>query len=46
MDEAVANKVASDANEQSVRQQTLLGVNTAHNTLRQAVNQMEFLRRR
>ena len=46
VDEAVANKVASDANEQSVRQQTLLGVNTAHNTLRQAVNQMEFLRRR
>jgi len=46
VDEAVANKVASDANEQSVRQQTLLAVNTAHNNLRQAVNQMDFLRSR
>ncbi len=46
VDEAVANKVASDANEQSVRQQTLLAVDTAHNNLRQSVNQAEFLRQR
>ncbi|WP_238587383.1 TolC family protein [Cupriavidus sp. IDO] len=46
VDEAVANKVASDANDQSVRQQTLLAVDTAHNNLRQAVKQAEFLRDR
>ncbi|MCP3025320.1 TolC family protein, partial [Cupriavidus basilensis] len=46
VDEAVANKVASDANDQSVRQQTLLAVDTAHNNLRQSVNQAEFLRQR
>jgi outer membrane protein TolC len=46
VDEAVANKVASEANDQSVRQQTLLAVDTAHNNLRQAVNQTDFLKRR
>ncbi|WP_234824984.1 TolC family protein [Cupriavidus necator] len=46
VDEAVANKVASDANDQSVRQQTLLAVDTAHNNLNQAVKQAEFLRGR
>src|SRR5262249_47994943 len=46
VDEAVANKVASDANDLSVRQQTLLAVTTAYNNLRQAINQTEFLRGR
>lgn len=46
VDQAQAALIASRANETAVRQQTLLGVNSAYNALAQALNQLEFFRSR
>ena len=42
--QAKANLIASEANDQSMRQQTRLQVDSVYNTLAQAVNQGDFIR--
>ncbi|MGA2090552.1 MAG: TolC family protein [Endomicrobiales bacterium] len=44
--QAKANLLASQANDQSIRQQTRLSVDTIYNTLAQAVHQSDFIKTR
>ena len=46
VDQARANLIASQAGDTSLRQQVLLGVGSAHNSLLQARQQLEFLKDR
>lgn len=46
MNQAVESQIATEANDVSVRQQTLLAVDTAYNTLRQTLAQLDFNKQR
>jgi len=46
VNQAVESQIATEANDVSVRQQTLLAVDTAYNTLRQTLAQLDFNKQR